>query len=448
MAINRDSNVYTIVFATIMVIVVGGILAFLSMSLKPKQQANVTNEKMQNILQAIGIEETNGVTREEAGELFNKFITRRITINYKGEIVSDKTAEDAIDPLDKLDAFNINIRKEYSRYVKPIMNKHKGDAAKIEEALAASEDIHFPIFVCENNGETYYVLSASGKGLWDDVWGYIGLKSDVTTINGSVFDHKGETPGLGSIIAETRFEERFIGKTIAENGEYAPIEVLKPGRKLNEHQVDGLSGATFTGVGVGEMLERNLRVYYNFFKNSPDFASASSSVTEEGTASEEGSEEATTMGYAESLTFSGVFAEDFNLLLQNYDSLTDGESKSFVIEGINFGAGSSNINVKSSKETLDNILAGLQNTPNAMVELSGHTDNAGEEEALQKLSEGRANAVKDYLVENGIDASRISVVGYGSSMPIGDNETQEGRDTNKRTEIKIIKNNIVADVNE
>ena len=275
MAINRDSNVYTVVFATIMVIVVGGILAFLSMSLKPIKQANVTNEKMQNILQAIGIEETDGVTRDEAGKMFNEYVKRRITINYRGEIVSDKTSEDEIDPLDKLDAFNINIRKEYSRYVKPIMNKYKGDPEKIEEALAASEDIHFPIFVCENNGETYYVLSASGKGLWDDIWGYVGVKDDATTINGAVFDHKGETPGLGSIIAETRFEEQFVGKTIAENGEYEPIEVLKPGQDLNNHQVDGISGATFTGVGVDEMLERNMKVYYNFFKSNTDLGGAS-----------------------------------------------------------------------------------------------------------------------------------------------------------------------------
>lgn len=279
MAINRDSNVYTIVFATIMVVIVGGLLAAVSMGLKPMQQTNVTNEKMQNILQAIGIEETNGVTRKDAGKMFNDFVKRRITINYKGEIVSDKTSEDAIDPLDKLEAFNINIRKEYSRYVKPIMNKNKGDAAKIEEALSASEDIHFPIFVCESNGETYYVLSASGKGLWDDIWGYIGFKSDATTINGSVFDHKGETPGLGSKIAEAWFQDQFIGKTIAENGAFTPIRVLKPGRELNQHQVDGISGATFTGVGVDEMLSRNLNVYYNFFKNSSEFSA--SAVKEE-----------------------------------------------------------------------------------------------------------------------------------------------------------------------
>jgi len=82
------------------------------MGLKPLQSANVANEKMQNILQAIGSEETDGVSREDAGKRFNDFVKRGITINYNGEIVSDKTSEDAIDPTDKLDAFNINLRKE------------------------------------------------------------------------------------------------------------------------------------------------------------------------------------------------------------------------------------------------------------------------------------------------------------------------------------------------
>lgn len=444
MAINRDSNVYTIVFATIMVVIVGGFLAFLSMSLKPTQKANITNEKMQNILQAIGIEETDGVTRDEAGKIFNDYVKRRITINYKGDILSDKTSEDAIDPLDKLDAFNVDLRKEYSRYVKPIMNQYKGDDAKIQEALGASKNIHFPIFVCESNGKKYYVVSASGKGLWDDIWGYIGLNEDAVSINGSVFDHKGETPGLGSKIVEDWFQDQFVGKTIEEGGAYAPIKVLKPGKELNNHQVDGISGATFTGVGVDEMLARNMEVYYNFFKAHSDFTSGEKE--EEETISE--SNDGLTSAFLEKLPFSGEFANDFNLMLSNYDSLEEGVSKSFIIEGIEFSAGSSNINMNSSKTTLENILTGLQNTPNATVELSGHTDNKGEEETLTTLSESRAKAVKEYLVENGIEETRVTTVGYGASMPIADNETEEGRALNRRTEIKIVKNNnIVADVN-
>ncbi|MBV6484878.1 MAG: Na(+)-translocating NADH-quinone reductase subunit C [Flavobacteriales bacterium] len=273
MAFDRESNVYTITFATVMVVIVGGLLAYVSMSLSPAQKANISNEKMQNILQAIGIPETDGIQRDDAGKVFNDFVKRRITINYKGEIISDKTSSDAIDPKDKLDAFNIEIRKEYSKFVKPIMNKYKGDNEKIKEELSKSSDIHFPIFVCESNGKTYYVLSASGKGLWDDIWGYVGINSDLTTVNGAVFDHKGETPGLGSKIVEDWFQDQFVGKKISDGTQFVPIKVLKPGHELDDFKVDGISGATFTGVGVDEMLTRSIEVYYNFFKNNPEFSS-------------------------------------------------------------------------------------------------------------------------------------------------------------------------------
>lgn len=271
MAINREGNGYTITFAIIMVVIVGGLLAVISMGLKPIQQANIDNEKMQNILQSIGIKETDGITRDEAGKEFNSYITRRLTISYNGDILSDKSLKDAIDPKDKLDAFNIDLRKEYSKFIKPIMNKTKGDKDAFTKALSTSNDIHFPIFVCEHNGEKFYIVSASGKGLWDDVWGYICIKADGKTVNGSVFDHKGETPGLGSKITEEWFQKQFAGKTLADDNGFTSVSVIKPGFSLNEHQVDGISGSTFTGKGVNEMLDRNLVVYYNFFKNHPEF---------------------------------------------------------------------------------------------------------------------------------------------------------------------------------
>ena len=441
MAINRDSNVYTIVFATIMVVIVGGLLAFIASSLKPTQQANIKNEKMQNILQAIGLDEMKELQRSEAGAIFNDYVKRRITINYKGEILSDKTAEDAIDPQDKLDAFNINLRKEYSRYVKPILSKNKGNDEAIKTALAASEDIHFPIFVCENNGETYYVLSASGKGLWDDVWGYIGFKADAATVNGAVFDHKGETPGLGSIITEAWFEDQFKGKMIEEAGAFTPIKVLKPGKDLDNHQVDGISGATFTGVGVDEMLTRNLEVYYNFFKGNAEFSGASK--TEEEAVVVEGnnavSDTSVTTDSNTVVMDLLPLDEGFDNFVNSFAELADGTSQSFIITGVKFSAGSANINKKSSTKTLEKIVAGLTALEHAQVELSGHTDNAGEEEMLMNLSKNRAESVKTYLVENGIAEARITTAGYGSSQPLVSNDTQEGKDKNKRTEIRITK---------
>ncbi len=274
MAINRESNVYTVVFAVFMVAIVGGILAFLFVQMSPIIKANQQNEKKQNILQAIGINETGGdnYSRKDAQRDFYKYVKERITLSYDGTVIAKRTEEDSIDPKDPLDAFNIDIRKEYKLYVKKILKATKGDPAKRAAKFGAEDRIHYPLFVCEKEDSTFYVIPAVGTGLWDDVWGYIGLNSDCNTINGAVFDHKGETPGLGSKITEDWFQDQFIGKEIKkDNGEWTSIEVQKPGNDKNEHQVDGISGATFTGVGVAEMLERAFVVYQKFFDDNPEF---------------------------------------------------------------------------------------------------------------------------------------------------------------------------------
>ena len=71
------------------------------------------------------------------------------------------------------------------------------------------------------------------------------------------------------------------------------------------------------------------------------------------------------------------------------------------------------------------------------IRIEGHTDNIGKEEDLQQLSEARAQAVKNFLVERGIAAERISVVGFGARRPINDNATEELRQMNRRVEVKI-----------
>lgn len=254
MAINKESNIYTIIFAIIMVVVVGGLLAFLSLALKPAQVANMQNEKKQNIIQATGFMEKDKVIRDEAGGLFEEIVTRRITIDYSGKVVFDSKGEladgtEEIDRNNDIDAFNVEPRNQY----------RTPDKEKL-----------FPIFFCEKDGELVYVVSCSGKGLWDDVWGYIGLAEDGNAIVAAKFDHKGETAGLGSVINEPKFQDQFDeeeGKTLeGPKGNFKGIEVIKPGsRPLDKNSVDGLSGATFTGNGVRDMLMVYLEVYYNYF---------------------------------------------------------------------------------------------------------------------------------------------------------------------------------------
>jgi OOP family OmpA-OmpF porin len=79
-----------------------------------------------------------------------------------------------------------------------------------------------------------------------------------------------------------------------------------------------------------------------------------------------------------------------------------------------------------------------QDRAGAKVEVAGHTDGVGPEEYNQQLSEKRAQTVKDYLVRLGVDAGRITVVGYGEALPRATNDTIEGRRLNRRVEIRAI----------
>ena len=88
---------------------------------------------------------------------------------------------------------------------------------------------------------------------------------------------------------------------------------------------------------------------------------------------------------------------------------------------------------------LDNIINVLKNTPDLNIRVEGHTDNIGSKKYNLDLSEKRAEAIKAYLVEKGIDQSRITSVGLGFSKPRAGNDTKEGRALNRRAELIPVK---------
>jgi outer membrane protein OmpA-like peptidoglycan-associated protein len=91
-----------------------------------------------------------------------------------------------------------------------------------------------------------------------------------------------------------------------------------------------------------------------------------------------------------------------------------------------------------SQTELNKIIEFLNLNPNVRIEISGHTDNIGNMQYNQSLSEKRAKAVVDYLASSGIQMNRLTYKGYGSSVPIGTNDTEEGRSINRRTELRIV----------
>ncbi len=113
--------------------------------------------------------------------------------------------------------------------------------------------------------------------------------------------------------------------------------------------------------------------------------------------------------------------------------------KTFTLDNVHFESGKSTL-VKSSFEELEELLEFLKIKTDRIIEIGGHTDNVGEDESNLKLSEARAAAVKTYLVSKGISPGRIESKGYGENQPIDTNSTPEGRQNNRRTEVRILDN--------
>ena len=212
MKFNTNSNVYTIVYSTIVVVIVAIVLAFANQTLKPLQDKNELLDKQKQILGALKVDYSNGNPEQMYQE----------------------------------------------RVMDTIRIANPKDAAK------ALEIYRFTI-----NDSVKYVLPLNGKGLWGGIGGYLALNEDKNTIYGVNFNHEGETPGLGAKIVDIEFRELFEGKHIRNaEGEVVSVAVLKSGKRAEgQEQVDAISGATITSSGVSTMLHEELvNNYVEFLK--------------------------------------------------------------------------------------------------------------------------------------------------------------------------------------
>lgn len=112
--------------------------------------------------------------------------------------------------------------------------------------------------------------------------------------------------------------------------------------------------------------------------------------------------------------------------------------KTFILENVLFDTGKSTLKPSSFK-TLNDLAELLKIKKTMIIEIGGHTDNIGAPERNLKLSQERAEAVKNYLIKKGIKQDRIIAKGFGDTQPISDNNTEDGKKQNRRTEVNIIK---------
>lgn len=112
------------------------------------------------------------------------------------------------------------------------------------------------------------------------------------------------------------------------------------------------------------------------------------------------------------------------------------EGQSVVLRNVFFNTASAQLRDESKIE-LNKLVEFLEKNSTVSIELSGHTDNVGDDRSNQVLSENRAKAVMEYLINKGISESRLTSKGYGETKPIASNDTEEGRQQNRRTEFRI-----------
>ena len=200
---STDSNVYTIVYATVIVIIVAVLLSLVHSVLKPMHDENERLDTQKQILVALN----QDITQDNPSQLYADIV--------------------------KEDSILINGEKKVY-YIATLDNTQK------------------------------LVVPLKGQGLWGAIWGYVALDEDKNTIFGINFGHEGETPGLGGEIVTENFRRRFFGKHIKDaEGNLRSVAVLKEGKKAPEgqDQVDAWAGATITSTGVNDMLYNSLNQY-------------------------------------------------------------------------------------------------------------------------------------------------------------------------------------------
>lgn len=197
-----NSNSYTIVYSIVIVVIVAFLLAFVSSSLREKQEANVALDIQKQILNSLNLR------------------------NLDNEAASAK----------------------YKEVVKE-----------------ANEKNGMKYYVCEVDGQKKTVYTVKGMGLWGGISGFVAVNDDDNTIYGVYFNHEGETAGLGAEIKDNvKWQEKFRGKKIHKDGqEGIQLGVVKGAQANDPNNVDAVTGATLTSNGVDDMLKKGLA---NFIK--------------------------------------------------------------------------------------------------------------------------------------------------------------------------------------
>ena len=253
---NTNNNLYTVIYTTVIVVLVAAILAFVSQSLKSRQLANEKAETISQMLTAAQFgtrAEFQKAGNTAALARYAEEIAKAYTVNTDGETLGEL-------PLDKV----------YS----------PAELKKQNYKIKGAGTPELPVFEFKN-GLT--VVPVYGAGLWGPVWGYIAFERQgaAWVIKGAYFDHESETAGLGSKIKDDpAFQAAFVGELPQFTGTNV-FDIVKGGSPKNpdgsevyDNKVDAITGATMTSQGLELAIDTWLAAYGKLFGNASAHAHA------------------------------------------------------------------------------------------------------------------------------------------------------------------------------
>ena len=219
-------DTYTIIFTSIVTIILGLVISVIADSLRSKQEINEELDIKKNILSVLGYSQAGGQWTNDTVQSIYDSSVKEIYINSKGSQVQQTVEQN---------------------------------------------DKTLKIYQSMNNGLiSGYAIPISGKGLWGTMYGYFAIEPDAETVKGITFYKHKETPGLGGEVDKDWFKNNFVGKKLTDNsGDLVSIEVIKgyvtKSTPNSDHKVDGISGATVTGKGITNFLKKDLQKYEPYF---------------------------------------------------------------------------------------------------------------------------------------------------------------------------------------
>ncbi len=333
--------------------------------------------------------------------------------------------------------------KDFTSFVSKLTQNNSWSEPQKIKSLSIKSDDELGPYLASDGVTMYYSTNKAGGFGSNDIW--MARRLDSTWQNWT------EPVNLGAKVNTVKWDSYYVLDAKGEYGYLASslnslgesdIVRVKLAEEIRPKPVILISGKVYnakTKLPIGANIE---------YENLADGKNAGVAVSNEATG-----EYRIVLPYGVNYGFMG-YAEKFIPVSDNLDLTTIAEYREIErdlylvplevgstirLNNIFFDIGKATLRPESYPE-LDRLVGYMGQNSKMVIELSGHTDNVGSDEANLKLSGDRAQAVMDYVLSKEIPADRITSKGYGETKPVGSNDTDEGKQLNRRVEFTIIKN--------